>query len=301
MFTRLSKELGAHYAKFAGGRTVSDIAAVYSHQNSWAMPDWVVDGFYDEEFFNAYGGFKNALGRNVDVIAVSDRLEKYRVVVAPNLKIISEEQAARYAAWVENGGVLVLNTECGTRDEHNNILELLPPGLFADPAGAEAISNITAEQLARDERAPPEILYSDGTACGLSGTLHKLRVKSAGPIAFYTVGKLKGQPAVTLNPYGKGHVILYATDGNDVYFYEALADFIKTRFDIPPLLEAEDGVLVSSREKGGREFIFATNMKDSPAKLYPGRPYRDEISGRIISGEYTLEGYGTVVLTPQQA
>ena len=296
VFTRLAEELKENYPKFAGAKTVAGIAAVYSHENSWAMPDWVVDGFYDEEFFNAYGGFKNTLGRDVDVIAVSDSLERYKVVIAPNLKIISKADAARYAAWVESGGVLVINTECGTRDEYNNILELLPPGLFAGCAGVEAVSSVTAEKLACDEGTAPEVRYGDGTARKVSGALHKLRVKNAETVAVYTVGKLKDQPAVTVNSYGKGHVILYATDGNDVYFYEALAGFVKARFDIRPLLKAGDGVLVSSREKDGLSFLFATNMKDSPVKLYPDGEYRDEISGRTVSGEFALKGYGTVVL-----
>ena len=43
--------------------------------------------------------------------------------------------------------------------------------------------------------------------------------------------------------------VLYATDGNDVYYYEALASWLKERFDIKPLLDVDDGIITSSRTK----------------------------------------------------
>ena len=301
VFMKMSEQLKEHYPKFAHGKTVSDIAAVYSHENSWAIPGWVVDGFYDEEFFNAYGGFKNAMQRNVDVIAVTDAPDKYKVIVMPNMKIISGERVERYAKYVENGGVLVINVECGTRDGNNAILEAQPPGLFAEYAGVETVSRIAAQKLAKEEGEQPEVEYIDGARRAVNGMLFKLRLSGAEPIAVYTIGKLKGSPAVTANYYGKGCLVTIASNGNDMYFYEALAQWVKTRFNIPPLLKAGDGIIVSSRESDGREYIFATNMKDTPVTIYPERGYVNEFNNIPVcgenGGEYTLEGYETVMLT----
>ncbi|HBL40642.1 MAG TPA: hypothetical protein DDY98_03355, partial [Ruminococcaceae bacterium] len=78
--------------------------------------------------FNAYGGFKNKLGTDVDVIGMNDDFSSYKIIVLPNHRITTDEQAKRLEEFVFNGGIVVMNTECGTRDEANLMRELNQPG-----------------------------------------------------------------------------------------------------------------------------------------------------------------------------
>ncbi len=52
-----------------------------------------------------------------------------------------------------------------------------------------------------------------------------------------------------------------------------------------------DGVIVSSRVKDGKEYILAVNAKESAVTFTPDIPLFDELNGREIAGEVTIEGY----------
>lgn len=293
---KLAAELREHYPKFAKSKTVSEVAAVYSYENSWGSENWVVDGPYDEEFFNAYGGFKNALAANVDVIGIGDDLSPYKVLVMPNHRITTPEQAEKIKSFVLRGGIVVMNTECGTRDEYNRMRELLEPGLFAELCGAQVTENITAEKLSRQTGEPCEIVFPDGEKVTANGKLFRLTLTNAKASALYTNGRLNGTPAVTIAPYGKGFAVLYATDGNDMLFYEALARLVRDEFHIKALLDVDDGVLVSSRQCDGCDYIFAINMKDRPVSVRLGGPMKDELTEKILDGAVMLDGYDVLML-----
>lgn len=292
---RLSSELTTLYPLFARSKTNSQVAAVYSYENSWGTENWIVDGFYDEEFFNAYGGFKNKLATNVDVIGIHDDLSDYKIVILPNHRITTETEAQKIKDYVKNGGIVIMNTETGTRDEYNKMLEMLEPGLFADMCGACVVENISAQKLEQQTGKPSEVLFP-GKAVKVFNKINKLELSSAEPVAEYTSGLLEGSPAVTINKYGKGYAVLYATDGNDIYYYEALAEYIKNRFGINPLLEVGDGIIVSSRTAEDKDFIFAVNMKDKSEEVKLKTEMHDLISGKTLSGNVSLEGYGVLML-----
>ncbi|MBP9989739.1 MAG: Beta-galactosidase C-terminal domain, partial [Ruminococcus sp.] len=119
---------------------------------------------------------------------------------------------------------------------------------------------------------------------------------TAEKIAEYSLGRLKGTPAVTVNKYGRGKAVLYGFNGCNVYFYEAFAKNLKELLSINPLIGADDGVLVSSRTDGENEYLFCINMKDSEVKIYPEVPMSDLLANKKAYKEYTLKPYQTAVL-----
>lgn len=299
IYKKLSSEIKDYYSLIDGAKTNSDVAVIYSYENSWGSLGWVVDGPYDEEFFNAYGGFKNSLKTNVDVIGIDADFSKYKLLVLPNYRITSEEDVKKFKSFAENGGTLVLNTQCGTRDEFNRMRELLEPGLFKEMAGAFVTSEITAAELKNQTGEEPVLKYADNSQATLSGLVQKLFLTEAKALAVYKTGALKDCPAVTKNNVGKGCVILYAQSGNDVYFYEALANAVKNETDIKPLIDVSDGAIVSSRTKDGKEYIFAVNMKDTPVFANLKGDYKDVLRGKTVSGKVEIEAYDTLFITKE--
>lgn len=292
VFRRLASELREQYPKFADTKTVSPIGAIYSHENSWAMPGWRVDGFYDEEFFNAYGGFKNKLANNVDVLSVSDDFSSYRVLIAPNLKILSPEDAERLNDYVKNGGILVISAECGTKDHSNLLLEKAGPGLLTEAAGVFIRARTTADRLFESSGEKPAAVFDSGAHIEMKNQIFRLSLQGAKTAAHYTAGRLKSEAAVTVNSFGKGFCVCYGSDGNDLSFYEALADLVRTRFTIQPIAKCGDGILISTRKNDEKEFVFAINMKDAPAMLALSSPCADLLNGgRIINGSVTLKNF----------
>lgn len=288
---RLTGELSDHYSKIAGAVTESNVAIVYSYESSWGRYDWTVDGFYDEEIFNAYGGFKNALQTNVDIIGIDDDFSGYKIIVLPNHRIMTEEQASRLEEFAKQGGIVVTNIDSGIHDIHNRTRQLLKPGLLSNLCGAEAIGEISAAKLENQTGLPGEVKFINGSRRSISHTVYKLRLNGAKALATYTSGRLNDTPAVTLNAFGDGYAVLCATDGNDVYYYEALASLLKERFSIEPLLDVDDGIITSSRIKDGEEYIIAVNMKDSTCKARLPHPMEDILHGTTLCGEVELAPY----------
>lgn len=299
IYKKLASEIKDYYSLIDGAKTNSDVAVIYSYENSWGSLGWVVDGPYDEEFFNSYGGFKNSLKTNVDVIGIDADFSKYKLLVLPNYRITSEEDVKKFKSFAENGGTLVLNTQCGTRDEFNRMRELLEPGLFKEMAGAFVTSEITAAELKNQTGEEPVLKYADNSQATLSGLVQKLFLTEAKALAVYKTGALKDCPAVTKNNVGKGCVILYAQSGNDVYFYEALANAVKNETDIKPLIDVSDGAIVSSRTKGDKEYIFAVNMKDTPVFANLKGDYKDVLRGKTASGKVEIEAYDALFITKE--
>ncbi|MDY6016148.1 MAG: beta-galactosidase trimerization domain-containing protein, partial [Oscillospiraceae bacterium] len=188
------------------------------------------------------------------------------------------------------------NTECGTRDEYNRMREMLEPGLFSDLCSAQVTENISAAKPEKQTGEPAEVEFPDGTRAKINGKLFRLKPGEAKSAAVFTSGRLKGSPAVTIRSYGKGYAVLYATDGNDVYFYEALAKLIKDEFSIKPLVEADDGIIVSSRLCEDKEYIFAVNMKDRPVSIRLENEMKDELTGKTLGGSVMLDGYDVLML-----
>lgn len=299
IYKKLASEIKDYYSLIDGAKTNSEAAVIYSYENSWGPLGWVVDGPYDEEFFNAYGGFKNSLKTNVDVIGIDADFSKYKLLVLPNYRITSEEDVKKFKSFTENGGTLVLNTQCGTRDEFNRMRELLEPGLFKEMAGAFVTSEITAAELKNQTGEEPVLKYADNSQATLSGLVQKLSLTEAKALAVYKTGALKDCPAVTKNNVGKGCVILYAQSGNDVCFYEALANAVKKETGIKPLIDVSDGAIVSSRTKDGKEYIFAVNMKDTPVFANLKGDYKDVLRGKTVSGKVEIEAYDALFITKE--
>lgn len=296
VFKKLSSDISRIYPQIADAVTKSDIGAVYSYENSWGTRDWVVDGFYDEEFFNIYGGFQNALRTNIDVLSVEDDLSRYKLLLMPNHKITTEKQRDKLEQYVKNGGTLVINTECGTLDEYNKTRVMLRPGLFADMAGAVVSGEITAEEFKKQTGMDCCVDFGSEKRI-VTSEIHRLKLNTAERIASFTGGRLEGLPAVSVNNYGKGKCILFACDGNDVMFYESFARLVGSICEISPLVKnADNGILFASRQTAESEYLFAINMKDRALKFEIDGSYTELINDRPVSGTITLAGYETAVL-----
>jgi len=65
-----------------------------------------------------------------------------------------------------------------------------------------------------------------------------------------------GQAAITRNRHGRGWVIYVGCDSTSDDFYEALAHVACDASGLTPLIQAPDGVEVTSRKMAIRLFIF---------------------------------------------
>lgn len=301
VFEHLSKDINRIYPLIKDAETKAEVAAVYSYENSWGTPNWRVDGTYDEEFFNLFGGFQNALKSNIDVVGLHDDISKYKLVIMANNRIISPEQIEKLESYVSHGGVLVINTACAIRDEYNKDYTLLRPGKLAGVAGAVADMEILSQDFKNQTQLDCLVSFPDSER-EIHSLIHTLSPQTAVTVASYLGGRLDGKPAVTVNKFGKGYCVLFASeasyvnDSNDVRFYESLARLTNRYAGIAPLVEdADDGILFASRKTDNGEYTFAINMKDRPLSLSLPHSVNEVLSGNEMNGKISIDAYGAMI------
>jgi beta-galactosidase len=77
-------------------------------------------------------------------------------------------------------------------------------------------------------------------------------------------GPMEGQPAITRNRHGRGWVIYVGCDSTSDDFYEAVARVAGSASGLTPLIQAPDGVEVTSRGDGDTTFYFLLNLTETP-------------------------------------
>src|SRR5580658_6640220 len=123
VFEQIGREFARLGPRLAGAVTRSDIALLYDYTNEWAQGFWNVGNkntHYDSEANRYYVGFK-VLQRNVDVVPLSVELSRYKLVIAPNLRLMDDATANRLRSFVAGGGILVLNYYAATQYPDNSV------------------------------------------------------------------------------------------------------------------------------------------------------------------------------------
>jgi beta-galactosidase len=254
--TRLQPQL-------APARTIADIALIYSYENSWDQGFRIREGSrvgtgYDDVDERYYTGIKS-LKRNVDVVPVTRDFTPYKVVVAPGLRIVSDEDAARLNQWVHAGGILVLDHKAGMRSPDGRLRPLVEPGVFA------ALSGIRVPGTLAERGTPHTVSFPEDDRRFAVADDEVVLLTGGEVLARYHGENLDGRPAITLHAAGRGFVVYVSFTCRQDAFFDALFASLARRFSIAPLVAAPNGVDVVSRTAGQSEYIFLLNNTQQPA------------------------------------
>jgi beta-galactosidase len=263
-FAQVGKEFARLGPRLGGATTRADIALLYDFTNEWSQGFWSVgdkDRKYDSEAMRYYTGFK-VLQRNVDFVPLSADFRAYKVIVAPNLRLVDDATADRLGAFVVGGGILVLNYRAGTQYMDVSMRRVLPPGVFTEIAGVTAETKLDLVDYSSLEQ-PFGINFSGTEAEFRPRTiLESLTLRGAETIASFRGGRMAGRPAITRHRHGQGWVFYVGTDCADDLFHETLARTVGATGKLTPLIAAPYGVEVTSREDANTTFYFLLNLTE---------------------------------------
>ncbi len=108
---------------------------------------------------------------------------------------------------------------------------------------------------------------------------------------------MEGRPAITRNRHGRGWVIYVGCDSTSDDFYEAVARAAGAASGLTPLIQAPDGVEVTSREDGDATYYFLLNLTETPhEKIALPKPMDDLIHDQRGITEVTLGPLDVAVL-----
>ena len=273
MLEQIAREMARIGPRVANATTHSEIAIFYDFPNSWAQGAGGVGDPHPSygEVQRFYTGLK-VLGQNIDVVPVTTELASYKVVAAPNLRLIDDATVGRLRQFVAQGGTLVLNYRVATQNMDNSMRRTLAPGPFAEIAGvqSEAILdlfeyNAQNGNLDANLQAGLGVRFAGGEATFSPRTaIESLTLHGAETLAtVHGGGRMAGRPAVTRNRYERGWVFYVGVDCLEDEFYEIVARAVSDVSKIKPLIAAPYGVEVTSRQDRDATYCFLVNLTET--------------------------------------
>ncbi|MBV8782378.1 MAG: beta-galactosidase [Phycisphaerae bacterium] len=219
--------------------------------------------YYDEIAVEQYQNFWQR-GIPVDVISNDRDLGRYKLVVLPMHWIMTPQFAAQIRAYVENGGIVVATWDTAMADESNRMLLGGWPG-----EGLGEVFGLWVEEVDRLAHGTPRAITGLPGSGGDSASL--MHLTGATAIATYSEDFYKGQPAVTVNSFGKGRAYFVGTrlDGtaNSAFYGRVLSGL-----SIESIIDAElpPGVTAQIRGSGDEAFVFLLNFSNQPRTVSLG-------------------------------
>ncbi|GII62505.1 beta-galactosidase [Sphaerisporangium krabiense] len=276
---RLGRDLRA-LGEVAGSATTAEVALVLGWDSWWGLqaPESMPSNRLDlKKMLLAWYAPLHAAGIAVDLVPPGRDLSGYRLVIAPNLYLCTEEQAAALAAAP---GRLVVGPFSGVVDAADQVHAGGAPGPLRDLLGVAV-----EEFWPLPDGARQEVVLHGGERATASTWAEWITPLDAEPLARYAGGDLDGRPAVVRRGRAT-YVSCLLDDVTPVLRAELAAAGVRPVAEVPPGVEAA---------RRGRH-LFLLNHTTSPAALTLPAPGTDLLTGRPLRGEITLAARDAVVL-----
>ncbi len=298
-------EIGADFARvrsaIAGSVPVVDTAILHDFPSRWALRRQPMTIDFDP--FTLFTDFYRATKPVVAGIAVlrtPKDLNRYKLVVAPSLHVISAGDAKILADYVRGGGHLVLGPRSGVKDPENILWLPGAPGPLGQLIGAHIDQT----------HVPPETINLSGSlSASLSASLGTGIVKKwAERIAIdaadvttlfsYPAGTdwLDNAPAVISRRVGKGRVTYVGAWLDDAALARLLAWCASEAGAAALLANIPDGVEVTAREADTRRLQIIINWATAARSVDLPAAAIDLLGDKAPVSHLTLQPYGVAVI-----
>ena len=242
--------------------------------------------------------------RNVGAAIVSPDgdLSGYKVVCAPFLHVVRPAVAERLAAYVKQGGTLILGPRSGFKDEHNRLFTVPQPGPLASLTGATVkfFDSMEPERLnvLRWDKVP----HMHRTEVGIWSEVLEPQ-PGTDTIAWYSTGWYSNEPAITHKQHEGGGQVIYVGCMGGPDLYANLWDWLLPQLNVQSLISPVAGVEACARlAPDGRKVVFVLNHSSQPHSITLAHPLSDLLSGETHQRSLHLKPRQIVVYQePAQA
>ena len=289
------KQLGAELAKLdeiLGALGETQTAILLDWESWWALELDSKPSAAVRVLEGVYSLYKPLFEANVavDFAHPEADLSRYRIVIAPNLYLISDGAAGNIKEFVAGGGTLLMSYFSGIVDENEHIR------LGGYPAPLRKLLGLFVEDFVPFAAGEKNRLVTpDGASYSCDQWADLVHLEGAEPIASYERGFYAGTPAVTRHAFGEGTAYYLGTRPEERYT-KALLERACRKAGVETPLEAPPGVEVVRRKTGEASFLFVLNHGDESVEVRLRKPARDLLTGAEHGGELTLEPLGVAVL-----
>ena len=283
-----------------GSRVKSKVAIVFDWENRMALKTFVGFNNIQRNYVNTciehYTPFwKN--GVNVDIISADDDFKNYDLVIMPMLYMIKSGIEEKIESYVKNGGNAVMTYLSGMVDENDLCYTGgFPAGKLKDVFG---IWDEETESFWPGQKVTNSIGYK-GNFYRAKDMLDIIHLTSAKAICSYNKDFYAGEPAVTVNEYGKGkaYYIAMRDEGGAFLnvFYRELIDELALERALGDF-EPYEYLSAHTREDDENKYLFIENYSPSECTIeHPHIKGTDILTGEEV-GEYIEMGsYGVKII-----
>lgn len=269
------------------------VAVIYDWENRWALEE--AQGprnknmYYKETVEKSYYAFRKQ-GLNVDVIDMTQSLDRYRVVAAPMVYMFRAGFEEKVRAFVANGGTFIMTYWSGVVDENDLCVLGGTPGGLMDVMGLRS----TEIDALYDGESNTVRMEADGKVYTCEHLCQLVDVKTAKALAVYGSDFYAGTPALTVNDYEKGKAYYICADAEQKFYDDLYADIIKEA-GVETILPQPipEGIEVSSRHGENGTYIFVQNFNAKPTAFTPQAD-----GAEVLFGENTgeMKPFSTLIL-----
>ncbi|MDX2021949.1 MAG: beta-galactosidase [Deltaproteobacteria bacterium] len=292
---RFARELAQATPALAGTTPVADVAMLTTYDDRWAIEQQKHHKAFDyTEHFRAYHVAIKPLVGAIDAIHTDAPIDRYKLIVAPALHMITDERAAKLKAWVEAGGHLVLGARSGFKNLDNVLLQQRQPGPLAPALGAHVDELYALEK-------PVSVSGAAGAGeATIWAELLKTDVADAQVLLRYGAanGWLDGQPAVVSRKLGKGSLTYVGAWLDPVLLSQMARTWVNAAGVRSPFAEAPADVEINERRApNGKSTLVIINFADKPQRLPLPREMHNVLEGTVAGRSVSVAARGVVVLT----
>ena len=279
-----------------GTQTDAKVAILFDWNNWWALED--AEGFQkeDKKLMQTLQTFYEPLwdkGINTEIVGFHDDLSAYKVLIAPMLYAISQENGKKLASFVENGGILLSTYTTAMADQYDLCWLGGLPG-----AGLRKVFGIWNEEI--DTLYPDEyntVRLEDGSIVNAVDYCELIHSEGARVIARYDSDFYAGMAAATVNNYGKGLAYYVAFRDTGDFSHHLVAEILQKAgicSDFDGTLPC--GVTAHSRTDGENTYVFLQNFTYEPQTVTTSHCWQDHETGSSVSGAIQLQPLQTMIL-----
>lgn len=292
------RQIGSEFAAAAdalsGTQPVSQVAMIHDYDSRWAIRFQRHHKDFDtlQHYRSWYRPLQRA-GVNIDVISPSAPLTNYKAVVAPELNVLPDALAQKLAAYVKQGGHLVLGPRSGQKDEFNALLPSRQPGkILIDLLGGQV-----EQYYALLDPAPVTGEAGSGEA---KIWAERLQILSPGADTILQYGKsngwLDGHPALLTRQVGSGRISYLGAWVDDATMDILVRSALDDSNVAAPFGALPEGVEVCEREGAGKHvWILLNHGKVNREMMFP-RAMKNVLHGSESTQKIQLAPHDVAVL-----
>ena len=271
----------------------AQVAILHSYDSRWAIDFQLFNRKYDQQ--SVLLDYYRPLRRQrltVDITNPNAPLDNYKLVLAPDLNVISPELAAHLLEYVKQGGDLLLGPRSGMKNEFDALNVERQPGPLVAPLGGRV-----EEYYALDSTVP----VSGDLGAG-SATLwaERLSVRAPEDEVLLRYGKsngwLDGHPAMITRRLGKGRISYLGAVLDDALMDRVIARATGDADVKPEFGPVPEGVEVCRRVNANRAVFVLINHGAAPAEVALTGNMKDVLAGGTQVGRVRLLSQGVAVL-----